>query len=60
VSNALNVREDEASRLFDLNGETDRLRKRQKSAIISVDVKRFGHAINTDQVFGTHSVRDSL
>jgi hydrophobic/amphiphilic exporter-1 (mainly G- bacteria), HAE1 family len=44
-----------SSRLFDLNGETDRLRKRQKSAIIPVDVKRFGRAINTDQVFGTHS-----
>src|SRR5258708_39262694 len=43
-----------SSRLFDLNGETDRVRKRQKSAIIAVDVRRFGHAINTDEVFGTH------
>ena len=43
------------SRLFDLNGETDRVSKRQKSAIIAVDVRRFGHAINTDEVFGTHS-----
>jgi len=23
-------------------------------AIIAVDVRRFGHAINTDEVFGTH------
>jgi len=38
-----------------LNGETDRVRKRQKSAIIAVDVRRFGHAINTDEVFGTHN-----
>jgi hypothetical protein len=37
-----------------LNGETDRVSKRQKSAIIAVDVRRFGHAINTDEVFGTH------
>src|SRR5207249_5986865 len=44
-----------SSRLFDLNGETDRVRKRQKSAIIAVDVRRFAHAINTDEVFGTHS-----
>jgi hypothetical protein len=43
------------SRLFDLNGETDRVSKRQKSAIIAVDVRRFGHAINTDEVFGTHN-----
>jgi len=27
-----------SSRLFDLNGETDRVRKRKKSAIIAVDV----------------------
>ena len=30
-----------SSRLFDLNGEMDRVRKRQKSAIIAVDVRRF-------------------
>jgi hypothetical protein len=42
-----------------LNGETDRVRKRQKSAIIAVDVRRFGHAINTDEVFGTHSSKAS-
>src|SRR5262249_5203212 len=47
-----------SSRLFDLNGETDRVRKSQKSAIIAVDVRRFGRAINTDQVFGTHRIRD--
>src|SRR5205823_3567130 len=44
-----------SSRLFDLNGEANRVRKRKKSAIIAVDVRRFGHAINTDKVFGTHS-----
>jgi hypothetical protein len=38
-----------------LGGETDRVRKRKKSAIIAVDVRRFGHAINTDEVFGTHT-----
>ena len=38
-----------------MNGETDRVRKRKKSAIIAVDVRRFGHAINTDEVFGTHT-----
>src|SRR6266516_7684162 len=47
-----------SSRLFDLNGETDRVRKRQKSAIIAVDVRRFGHAINTDEVFGTHRIKN--
>ena len=44
-----------STRLFDLNGETDRVRKSQKSAITAVDVRQFGHAINTDQVFGTHT-----
>jgi hypothetical protein len=44
-----------SSRLFDLNGETDRVRRRKKSAIIAVDVRRFGHAINTDEVFGAHT-----
>jgi len=28
-------------------------------AIIAVDVRRFGHAINTDEVFGTHSLGSS-
>ena len=42
------------SRLFDLNGETDRVRKRKKSAIIAVDVRRFGQVIKKDEVFGTH------
>jgi hypothetical protein len=27
----------------------------RKSAIIAVDVRRFGHAINMDEVFGTHT-----
>src|SRR5437016_6262547 len=43
-----------------LNGETDKVRKRKKSAIIAVDVRRFGHAINTDEVLGTHRERFPL
>src|SRR5258708_39074713 len=27
--------------------------------IIAVDVRRFGHAINTDEVFGTHRARQN-
>jgi hypothetical protein len=41
-----------------LNGEANRVRKKQSSAIIAVDVRRFGHAINTDEVFGTHKWLD--
>src|SRR5207248_7721699 len=44
-----------SSRLFDLNSEANRVRNKQSSAIIAVDVRRFGHAINTDEVFGTHT-----
>src|SRR6266404_9413844 len=44
-----------SSRLFDLNGEANRVRKKQSSAIIAADVRRFGHVINKDEVFGTHS-----
>jgi len=36
-----------------------RIDTRSKSAITAVDVRQFGHAINTDQVFGTHSVSGS-
>src|SRR5207302_9904494 len=32
----------------------NRVRKKQSSAIIAVDVRRFGHVINKDEVFGTH------
>src|SRR6266446_8179109 len=46
-----------SSRLFDLNGETKRVRKKQSSAIIAADVRRFSYLINTDEVFGTHSGR---
>src|SRR5262245_21533798 len=28
------------------------------TAITAVDVRQFGHAVNTDQVFGTHTQRD--
>jgi hypothetical protein len=45
-----------SSRLFDLNGEANRVRKNQSSAIIAVDVRRFGHVINKDEVFGTHTL----
>jgi hypothetical protein len=37
-----------------LNGEASRVRKKQSSAVIAVDVRRFGHVINKDEVFGTH------
>jgi hypothetical protein len=40
-----------------LNGETKRLSKKQSSAIIAVDVRRFACLINTDEDFGTHSGR---
>jgi hypothetical protein len=48
-----------SSRLFDLNSEANRVRKKQSSAIIAVDVRRFGHIINKDEVFGTHNRRRS-
>jgi hypothetical protein len=38
-----------------LNGEANRVRRKQSSAIIAADVRRFGHVINKDEVFGTHS-----
>jgi Glyoxalase/Bleomycin resistance protein/Dioxygenase superfamily len=38
-----------------LNGETNKARKRQNRAIITADVRRFDHVINTDGVLGTHS-----
>src|SRR5436309_11181419 len=44
-----------SSWLFDLNGEVNRVRKKQSNAIIAVDVRRFGHVINKNEVFGTHS-----
>src|SRR3954470_19715169 len=43
-----------SSRLFDLNGEANSLKMKHSSATIMVDVKRFAHQINTDEVFGTH------
>jgi WD40 repeat protein len=44
-----------SSRLIDLNGETNSLKRKKSSAIIAVDVRRFGHAINRNEVFGTHT-----
>jgi hypothetical protein len=40
-----------------LNGETNRARQRQNSAIIVADVRRFAHVINTDGVLGTYNQR---
>ena len=34
---------------------SDRVRKKQSSAIIADDVRRFAYLINTDEVFGTHN-----
>jgi hypothetical protein len=43
-----------SSRLLDLKSEAARFTKRNISATIVADVKRFSHQINTDEVFGTH------
>jgi hypothetical protein len=43
-----------------LNSDASKLRKKQSSATIEADVKRFVHQINTDDVFGTHRVGISL
>ena len=40
---------------FDLNGEANRVRKKQSGAIIAVNVRRFANVINKDEVFGTHN-----
>ena len=42
------------ARLFDLNGEMNRVRKEHNRAIIAADVRRFGHVINKDGVLSTH------
>jgi hypothetical protein len=44
-----------SSRLLDSKSEAARFTKRNISATIVADVKRFFHQINTDEVFGTHS-----
>src|ERR1700730_2503892 len=41
------------ARLFDLNGEVNRARKKHNRAIIAADVRRFGHVIK-DGVLSTH------
>jgi hypothetical protein len=48
-----------SSRLLDLNGEANRVRNKQSSAIIAADVRRFSYLIKMDmnQVFGTHRHR---
>ena len=40
-----------------LDGEANRARNKQSSAIIAADVRRFSYLINMDQVFGTHTSR---
>jgi hypothetical protein len=35
--------------------ETNKVTKKQSSAIIAADVRRFPYLINTDEVFGTHT-----
>ena len=37
-----------------LDGKANSVNKKHGNATIVVDVKRFGHQINTDEVFGTH------
>src|SRR5271166_5662322 len=49
-----------SSRLFDLNGEANSLKRKHSSATIAVDVKRFSHQINADEVFGTHRYVSSI
>ena len=39
---------------MDLNGEETKFKKRNTSATIVANVRRFCHRINTDEVFGTH------
>ncbi len=44
-----------------MNREANRVRKKQSSAFIAVDVRRFGHVTNKNEVFGTHNrVRNVL
>jgi len=38
---------------LDLNGEANRVKRRQNRVIIAANVRRFGHVINTDEVLGT-------
>jgi hypothetical protein len=45
-----------SSRLFDLNGEANRVRKKHNRVIIAADVRRFGHVSNKDGVLGTHKL----
>jgi hypothetical protein len=44
-----------SSRLFDLNGETNRVSKKRSRRSSRADVRRFDHVINKDGVLGTHS-----
>jgi hypothetical protein len=41
---------------LDLKSEATRFEKRNISATIVADVKRFSHQINTDEVFGTQAI----
>jgi TIR domain len=46
-----------ASRLLDLNGQAPRLKRRNASTALAVDVNWSSHQINANEVFGTHSLR---
>jgi len=50
ISGCLSAAFSASSRLFDLNSETNSLKRKQSSATIAVDVKRFYHQSNTDEV----------
>src|SRR6266496_2866975 len=54
VSGCLSAAFSASSRLLDLKSEATRFKQRHISATILVDVKRFSHQINTDEVFDTH------
>jgi hypothetical protein len=49
-----------SSRLFDLNGEVNRARKKHGSTTIVADVIRFCYAIKTDEVFDTHGHENAI
>src|SRR6266446_4184980 len=48
-----------SSRLLDLKIEPPRLKRKNISAAIAADVKRFYQQIKTDDVFGTHNANDN-
>src|SRR5215471_4557084 len=55
MSSCLSAAFSAASRLLGLKNEAPRFKRKNISATITADVKRFCHQIKTDEVFGTHS-----